>query len=101
VQTAANVRVRLLFIVIPGVPLVQCGSLISTSDEDISLVEAISRSAALPVLYPGDEFVRLYTLQGKFPRGFSNSLPNTGHLNRDGNYAVGVALADYLAGVAR
>lgn len=94
-------NIELVFLVIPNIPVVQDGILIWNSESDNSLIEVLDGIFNLPLLYPRDGFVELYTAHKKFPRGFFNTLPNNGHLNSDGNFAVGVALADYLEGIAQ
>jgi hypothetical protein len=42
------------------------------------------------------EFNRLLADDKKFPRGFSNTKPGTGHLNEYGHYVTGVKLAEFL-----
>jgi hypothetical protein len=93
--------VKLIFLVIPSTPIVQGENLIVSDKSDDLLVEALGEASELPVLYPRDEFVELYTRYEKLPRGFFNTLPGSGHLNPDGNFAVGVALADYLEGLVK
>lgn len=38
----------------------------------------------------------LFQKEQRFPRGFNNTDPSTGHLNEYGHYATGVELANYL-----
>jgi hypothetical protein len=92
---------QVAFLVIPDISIVQGVELVLSSESDDLLVEAMNEFLDPPLLYPRDEFVELYTTHQKFPRGFSNTLPNYGHLNSDGNFAVGVALAGYLEGITR
>ncbi len=93
--------VMLVFLVIPSTPIVQGDNLIVSDESDNLLVEALAEVSELPVLYPRDEFIELYTRYEKLPRGFFNTLPGSGHLNPDGNFAVGAALADYLEGLVK
>jgi lysophospholipase L1-like esterase len=92
---------QVLFLVIPNIPTLQGVDLALKSESDALLVETMNEFSDPPLLYPRDEFAELYTAHKKFPRGFSNTLPNYGHLNSDGHFAVGAALADYLEGIAR
>jgi hypothetical protein len=92
---------QVAFLVIPNIPVIQGAEIMLNNEGDDLLVEAMSEFSDLPLIYPRDGFVELYTMHKKFPRGFSNTLPDYGHLNVDGNFVVGVALADYLEGIAR
>jgi hypothetical protein len=53
------------------------------------------------LLYPRENFIELYSTQKKFPRGFFNTLPNAGHINSDGHFVIGTALADYLESITK
>ncbi len=92
---------QIVFLVIPSPPQLQNGDVKWDSDVDNNIVADINNLPNSDVIYPKNNFLSLYTLEHKFPRGFFNSLPNTGHLNTDGNFAVGVALADYLEAIMK
>jgi hypothetical protein len=95
-------NVKLVFFLIPNTPVVQNDIPVLSDDSDNVLVDMLNGlSDVSMVLYPQEEFVQLYTVQRKFPRGFFNTLPGVGHLNSDGNYTAGAALADHLEGIAR
>jgi len=93
---------KLVFFLIPNTPVVKGDILALRDDSGDLLAETLDGLSDLPMMvYPQEEFVQLYTMQKKLPRGFFNTLPGVGHLNSDGNFAAGVALADYLEGIAR
>ncbi len=89
--------VNLVILVIPNVPVIQGGGVALNNDDEEFLTGTINEIDNLSLLYPRDEFVELYISHDKFPRGFFNSLPDSGHLNIDGNFVLGIALADYLS----
>jgi hypothetical protein len=93
--------VKLVFFLIPSIPAIHEDNLILGDEKDDALAETLGGFSDLPVLFPKDEFIDLYTVDGKLPRGFFNTLPGSGHLNADGNFAAGVALADYLEGLVK
>ena len=90
-----------VFLVIPRVPDVQGADLVLNNEDDDFIVKALSEFCGPSLLYPRNVFIDLYSAYRKFPRGFNNTLPNTGHLNSNGNFVLGVALADYLEDIAK
>lgn len=92
---------HMVFLVIPSVPLLQNDYIKWDNEVDDNIVAKIRNLSGLDVIYPKDGFLSLYAFDQKLPRGFFNGLPNAGHLNVDGNYAVGVALADYIERVTK
>lgn len=93
--------VELVILVIPGVPIIHDNAPLLDDERENSLVEILNRLSGLHMLYPRNGFIELYTVHKKFPRGFINTLPGVGHLNSDGHFVIGVALADYLEGIAK
>lgn len=93
--------IELVFLIIPDLPIVQENALMwSRASEDL-LIEALQEASDVPILYPRGGFIDLYNKRSKFPRGFSNTLPNFGHLNSDGHFIIGSALADCLEGIIK
>lgn len=92
---------KVVFLLIPNVPILDGDKLLWENAQDISLMKAINQSSKFPVLYPGNDFYELYSTRGEFARGFPNSFPNRGHLNKYGHYVVGSALAEYLGKITR
>jgi hypothetical protein len=56
------------------------------------LKEFIERYPEITIVDPLPEFQQLAS-SGRLPRGFFNSEPGVGHLNKDGNEIVGRLLA--------
>jgi lysophospholipase L1-like esterase len=110
-QRAENIRMQiqalqdaypdatLVFVIIPNIPLLQEGELVWQHQSDDFLITTLDQLQVSHVVYPQEYFRNLYCDEDKFPRGFFNTLPNYGHLNVDGNEALGQALADYLENV--
>jgi hypothetical protein len=93
--------VKLVILVIPGVPTIKKSGLVWDNTADDELIKIFEGIPGLRVLYPRDGFIELYTADKKFPFGFSNTLPNTGHLNSDGHFVVGTALTTYLEEITK
>lgn len=92
---------ELVFLIIPEIPLIQAENLVWSNKSDDLFIDAIGAYSDSPLLYPREGFIELYNEQDKFPRGFFNTLPNKGHLNSDGNFVIGAALAEYLEAVIK
>jgi hypothetical protein len=91
----------LVILVIPSLPVIaHDGSVIWSEEKDELLLDAMV-AEGISFIYPREAFVSLYEDEKKFSRGFFNTSLNYGHLNVDGNHALGVALADYLDGVLK
>ncbi|MEW5939059.1 MAG: hypothetical protein AB1750_05315 [Chloroflexota bacterium] len=88
---------KIVLLIMPNVPeLTVTGELVWDNPEDDALLAALSVVEDLTVIYPAEAFRELYDSQYIFPRGFENSLPNVGHLNRYGHIAVAETLANAL-----
>jgi lysophospholipase L1-like esterase len=92
---------KFAFLLIPNSPIIQNDTLILENESDDALSKMLGGFSDASLLYPHEEFVELYTAHQKLPRGFFNTLPGVGHLNPDGNYEIGVALADHLEGLVK
>lgn len=92
---------ELVFLVIPRLPFVQGNEFVWESIDDDFVVNTMKSFLDEPILYPREVFFELYIGKTKFSRGFTNTLPNSGHLNSDGNFAIGLALADYLESITK
>lgn len=91
----------LVLLVIPSVPVIaRDGSVVWSEEKDELLLNVLS-DEDISFVYPRDAFMSLYENEKKVPRGFFNTLSNYGHLNVNGNHALGIALADYLSGVLK
>ncbi len=90
---------RIAFLVIPSSPEIRPGenSNISwNSTEDAELIGLISSVEGVEILHPLSGFQKLYEEQGILPRGFSDSAPNKGHLNKFGHQVIAKALVEFL-----
>ncbi len=91
----------LVILVIPSLPMItRDGSMVWSEEKDDLLLGAMAEEG-ISYVYPREAFISLYEDERKFPRGFFNTPSNYGHLNADGNRALGIALANYLGGVLK
>ncbi|MBI5354362.1 MAG: SGNH/GDSL hydrolase family protein [Chloroflexi bacterium] len=93
--------VELVILIIPGVPIIHDNTPLLEDEKENSLIEILDQIPGLHILYPRNSFIELYTEHETFPRGFYNTLPGVGHLNSDGHFVIGAALADYLEGIEK
>jgi hypothetical protein len=109
-QVAAEIRLlfsaypesTIVLLIMPNVPeLTVSGELVWDNSEDDALLAALSSVEGLTVIYPAEAFRELYDSRFIFPRGFNNSLPNIGHLNRFGHVAVADTLTDVLGSLLK
>jgi hypothetical protein len=94
---AAYPNSKIILLVLPYVPNIADNQLLWTDPEEEALLQTLAAMDNLVVVYPAKEFQNLYARQSIFPRGFNNTLPNFGHLNRYGHTAVAEALVNALA----
>jgi lysophospholipase L1-like esterase len=87
---------EVLFLVVPGIPVIDNEDLIWENHDDEYFVGLLQEQGNSDAIYPAMNFRELHQESLVFPRGFFNTLPNAGHLNRAGHMAVGEALADSL-----
>ncbi len=87
---------EVLFLVVPGVPLIDNELLGWENVEDGYFVGILKKTGNSDPIYPAMNFRELHEEKFVFPRGFFNSQPNSGHLNREGHVSLGQALADSL-----
>jgi hypothetical protein len=92
---------KLVFFLIPAAPVVRDDELILSDKDGEALSEILGEIPDLSVLYPYEQFRDEFYSSGKLPRGFFNTLPGAGHLNSDGNFTAGTALADYLESLVK
>lgn len=58
--------------------------------ESKRLIEEYSLRENIPFMDLNDDFISMYKQYGILPRGFNNTTPGTGHLNKYGHEAVAV-----------
>ncbi|MEM8857060.1 MAG: hypothetical protein AAGD96_01980 [Chloroflexota bacterium] len=91
----------LIIILLPYTPLINGDEVVFEEDIFIDLLNRFDNYPEWRVINPSTEFDQLYIETGTLPRGFSNSSPGTGHLNRDGHEVVGALLAEQIDKVLR
>lgn len=94
----AQTRHRLTFVYAPMMPKIQNGK-IRRNDSNatqMALFRTIAAQYDIEVLDMGDAFLRFYEKTGLFPRGFVNTEPGAGHLNRYGHAVVAATIADHF-----
>lgn len=85
-----------IFLLSPGVPRIQKGSVLTTDPDYEHFKQLIAQYSGSTVLDPLPGFIELAN-QGYLPAGFFNSpRPDIGHLNRHGNRVLGELLADAI-----
>lgn len=87
---------QIVFLVIPNYPEIKDQSVIWSGEDDAWVLDRLGQYDDSIVVYPIAGFRELYDKKKAFPRGFSNTLPDYGHLNSDGHQAVAEMLADVL-----
>ena len=86
---------QIVILVIPSVPILFPGKINPgwNNSNDMEILSVLAQQGNVAVVYPAPAFKEMYKKYGIFPRGFFNSRPNYGHLNRYGHVAVAEALA--------
>jgi lysophospholipase L1-like esterase len=89
---------QLLFLYLPMRPLPQNGA-VSLSDPEGGTAQAFAAACArhkIPFLNLGPALTAHYQATGRFPRGFFNTPPGSGHLNEVGHRLVAQTLVQHL-----
>lgn len=89
---------QVLFLYLPRLPVLQNGA-VSCADPDAATAQAFADACArngVPFLNLGPAFLTHFQATGRFPRGFFNSPPGSGHLNEDGHRLVAQAVFQYI-----
>lgn len=87
-----------LFLRLPTLPRLESGTVVQGDSEEAlarAFAEACGRGGA-GFLDMGPAFRSFHQQTGRFPSGFFNSPPGSGHLNEDGHQLVAQAVARYL-----
>lgn len=87
---------KIVFLLMPNIPIISDAKLDWINPKDNNLLSTLNSIEGLIVVYPSQEFLDLYENNWKLPRGFNNTLPNSGHLNQYGHVAVAQALIEAL-----
>jgi hypothetical protein len=89
----------ILFVYIPRVPAIEHGRVIWTAPEadQVPLFSACCQRHGIGFLDLSQSFVDYNRQTGRFPRGFANSIPGRGHLNRHGHWLTALAICEYLS----
>ncbi|MEJ2646883.1 MAG: hypothetical protein P8016_00585 [Sedimentisphaerales bacterium] len=96
IKESTNKNVTIVYV--PHVPRIE-NHRIAYNDPDWSVVGEFAEychSAGIDFINMHDIFVSNYMATGKFPKGFTNSLPGEGHLNIDGHRLIAEAIFKYL-----
>ncbi|MBV6395672.1 MAG: hypothetical protein HFACDABA_01251 [Anaerolineales bacterium] len=95
---AAYPNSQIVILIIPGVPILFPDKINPgwENPNDMEVLSALTQAEKISVVYPAPAFKELYKKYGVFPRGFFNSPPNYGHLNRYGHIAVAETLTAAL-----
>jgi len=95
-----NKDVPLIVILLPSAPYVSGDEIQMTDPAHQQLKEFMGRYPEVAVVDPLPEFQKL-VFAGHFPRGFFNSDPGIGHLNKYGSEIVGRLLAKTIEQVIK
>jgi hypothetical protein len=87
-----------IVLVLPYEPRVENGSILFSTDQQKNLLVHLRRFKNWHVVDLQPSFDALLA-QGTLPRGFSNTQPGVGHLNRHGHDIVGRQLAQEIEAV--
>jgi hypothetical protein len=90
----------LILILLPSTPYISGDELQMTESEYDQMKEIIARHPEITIIDPLPEFEKLVSA-GHLPRGFFNSEPGKGHLNKYGNEIVGQLLAKAIEQVLK
>jgi hypothetical protein len=92
---------RVIILGLPYYPLIS-GDQVVLEDNDYSLLlDQARRFGDWQVIDPLPAFQALWLQDHKLPRGFTNTVPGTGHMNVDGHALVGQLLADKIEEMLR
>jgi len=69
---------------------------LDSNPKDVELYRTECEKQGIVFLYLGDRFMREYEEKNVLPYGFWNTLPNTGHLNKDGHRMVAEELCKVI-----
>lgn len=88
----------LIFVYCPHVPRISHGKIITTDAniKDTELFLEVAQKRGISVINLQDRFVNFYKTSGSLPRGFSNSTPGEGHMNRFGDDITAQAIIDHI-----
>lgn len=96
----ASDGVPLIVVLLPSAPYISGDGIEMDDPAHQQLVEFMKRYPEVTLVDPLPEFQNL-AMAGRLPRGFFNSSPGGGHLNRDGNQIVGQLLAQAIGRVLK
>jgi hypothetical protein len=89
---------KIIFVYLPQVPALKNGN-ITFHDADSQLASTFAtlcKGHGMSYINMGDRFCSYFRETYTFPRGFCNSNPYAGHLNRDGHRMVAEEIVKYL-----
>ncbi|MBS3821163.1 MAG: hypothetical protein KGY81_05315 [Phycisphaerae bacterium] len=105
VELQQRAEAPMAFVLLPETPEIRDGNVAFEPTDHNSNVYGpfveTCRQQNVPCLDMRERFNDFYRRTGRFPRGFANTPPGTGHLNADGHALVANAVADWLLGEAQ
>jgi hypothetical protein len=96
----ASEGVPLIVVLLPSAPYISGVDIEMNDPAHEQLFEFMKRYPEVTVVDPLPAFQNLAS-NGRLPRGFFNSTPGEGHLNKDGNRIVGELLAQAIEQVLK
>lgn len=107
-QLKERAQAPIAFVYMPGIPTLHHGRILGLEEEEAeavanrrireeeALFSEICRKEGVPLIDMTPHFLRRYRESGRFPYGFPNGLPTSGHLNANGHRWVAEAICDFL-----
>ncbi|MFZ5805751.1 MAG: SGNH/GDSL hydrolase family protein [Verrucomicrobiota bacterium] len=88
---------KLILLHTPRMPQIENHQIVLTEENPlIDELKKLCTELQIPVADPSSQFIELYQTQHKFPRGFNNSRPGSGHFNESGHQILANVLFEYL-----
>jgi hypothetical protein len=91
-------KLPIVFVYSPPVPGIKNGkvSLVYDEEDKIELFAEVACKFNIQVLNTAVNFISFYKKNQGFPRGFANTTPSNGHLNRDGQKIVADTIMNHI-----
>lgn len=91
-------KAPIIFVFLPCVPSIKEGAItfLDPGSQPVELFADECKKQGFAFINMQDAFIRLFKETGRFPRGFSNTEPGVGHMNKYGHKVVAEALCRYM-----